>query len=239
MKTTILIPLCLLTACSFLPPEPIDDLNLQEQADRVAVAVAQIRDLAPTSGIPVAEKTKDQVREVMEQEIEEDWQTEGAGLERAYRAFGLIPEDLDLKPFLVEFMKDNVGGYYDPEKKEFFTVVKEEGDKRDSDDEFDADTALVLPHELMHALEDQHFNLEALEDDKSRDEDEDLAFSSLVEGSAMEGGVDHILWRFGYPGSIAGPLFAPVIAMLSDLRVGALSEAAAKLGDDEKNKKLA
>lgn len=116
MKITILLPLCLLTSCSFslLPPESIKDLDLQERAARISVEVARIRDLEPAAQIPVGEKTKDQLREVLEQEIEEEWQAEGISLERAYKAFGLIPEDLDLKPFLIEFMKDNVGGYYDP-----------------------------------------------------------------------------------------------------------------------------
>jgi hypothetical protein len=52
MKTTILIPLALLTSCSILPPEPIKDLELQEKAARVAVEVAQIRDLEATAQVP-------------------------------------------------------------------------------------------------------------------------------------------------------------------------------------------
>lgn len=118
-------------------------------------------------------------------------------------------------------------------------MVGDDEEQNDSDNDFDPDKAMVLPHELVHALEDFHFDLEALGDDESRNDDQDLAFSSLVEGSAMDGGIDHVLWRFGYPGSTAGPLIAPLVARLSNLGVGSMSEMARSVGDEEENKKLA
>ena len=239
MKLIHLLPLPLISACSLLPPEPLDDLSLEDKSARVSQEVARIRDLELTAVVPVGVKTKAELEQVFQAEIDESWEQDGADVERAYRAFGLIPEELDLKPFMVEFMKDNVGGYYDPEKKEFFTIEKgdsEEAADKDDPDDFDPDKALVLPHELVHAIDDQHFDLETLSDRDhrdGRDDDAELAFSALVEGSAMEGGIDHILWRFGYPGSTAGPLLAPLVARLSSLSVAELNKMSLSVGDSE------
>jgi len=235
MKPHQLLPLCLLGACSFLPPEPLDELPLAKKAAIVADEVAQIRDLEFNAEVPVDTKNKAELEQVFQEEIDEDWAKEGAGLERAYRTLGLIPEDFDMKPFMVRFMKDNVGGYYDPETKELFTIEddssREEG-KEKGGKEFEPDKELVLPHELAHALEDQHFDLEALSD-QDRSEDAELAFSALVEGSAMETGIDHILWSRGYPGSTAGPLIAPVIEWIGDRSVAQLNETVVRAGENK------
>jgi hypothetical protein len=102
-------------------------------------------------------------------------------LEVSLKAFGLIPETMDLGRYLPELMSSQVAGFYDPDGK-YMTLVdparaasgKEE--KAESED-------MVLVHELTHALQDQHFDLHRFEE---RDPLSDLgtAKKALVEGDA-------------------------------------------------------
>ncbi|MBI4879030.1 MAG: hypothetical protein HY812_05130 [Planctomycetes bacterium] len=225
--TTRLLPLFCLCACSLLPPEPHGERPLQDKANRVAAETARIRDLELRSAVPVGIKTKADVKALCEKEIDKEWGEKGAGLERAFKLFGLLPPDMDLKPWLADYMKDNVAGYYDTETKEFFTIEKEEkkgaATEDGQDEEEDEDSGggeerekdFVMAHELTHAIDDQHFDLEAIEKAGDFDEDESLAFTALAEGCAMEGSVDYLLWRGGVPLSTSGPLLSPVVRLLS------------------------
>jgi hypothetical protein len=69
-----------------------------------------------------------------------------------YAALGLVPDTLDLRALLVELYTEQVMGYYDPKTQTLYLV---EGLPA-------AALEPVLAHELVHALQDQHADLEAL-----------------------------------------------------------------------------
>ncbi|HUR18943.1 MAG TPA: hypothetical protein VMZ51_08425 [Acidimicrobiales bacterium] len=86
-------------------------------------------------------------------------------------AMGLLEEDVDLVAVVASFSEDSILGFYDPDSEEL--VVR-------------GTTATpfvrgVLVHELTHALEDQHFDLnrEDLGDEAT------IGFDALAEGSAL------------------------------------------------------
>ena len=88
-------------------------------------------------------------------------------------ALGLLDKNVDLQAAIDKLLGGAVAGFYDPETDEL--VV------RGSDATISVQSTMV--HELVHALQDQHFNLdrEELED---RDDEQGQAFSGLVEGDA-------------------------------------------------------
>lgn len=105
--------------------------------------------------------------------------------ETGLKAFGLIPESLDLVTFLPELLTSQTAGFYDPERH-YLVLVQREGQplagalpesaaKR-------ADEA-VLVHELTHAIQDQHFHLETFSTGRPLD-DAEAARSALIEGDA-------------------------------------------------------
>lgn len=229
--------------CSVLPSAPdAENATLQQRADRVAVEVARIRDLELRSNVPAGMKSKDELREVMRDEIDKDWsESKGAEQERAMKLFGLLPEDYRLRDESIEFMRDQVGGYYDPVKKEFFTVAEDDAKSTDKDesstgtvktppkkattrpsDSSGGDELFVLSHELTHAVDDQHFDLDKLQKSLPKDDDRNTALTSLIEGSAMEGGIENILDRAGLPLSTSGPTMRAVVWLLSELPWNAL-----------------
>ena len=103
-------------------------------------------------------------------------------LEVSLKAFGLIPEALDLRRYLPELMSSQVAGFYDPEKKYLATVDLPRGISGKGKEAGEED--MILIHELTHALQDQHFDLHRFE---SHDllSDAGTARGALVEGDAM------------------------------------------------------
>jgi hypothetical protein len=110
-------------------------------------------------------------------------------VEAALKAFGLIPESLDLVKFLPALLTSQVAGYYDPERH-YLALVERDGEILPSGLPADlspeqarrAEEA-VLVHELTHAIQDQHFHLESFATGEPLD-DVDAAKVALIEGDA-------------------------------------------------------
>jgi hypothetical protein len=111
----------------------------------------------------------------------------GTGL----KAFGFIPESLDLVTFLPELLTSQTAGFYDPERHYLVLVQREgqplgsglSGDAGLSQDAAGRADEAVLVHELTHAIQDQHFNLETFSSGHPLDDGE-AAKSALIEGDA-------------------------------------------------------
>ena len=106
-------------------------------------------------------------------------------VEVALKAFGLVPESLDLLKFFPDLLTSQVAGFYDPEKH-YLALVQRDGKVLSTD--LPEETArkaeeAVLVHELTHALQDQHFKLETFASGQPLD-DTDVAKVALIEGDA-------------------------------------------------------
>ncbi len=114
-------------------------------------------------------------RSFMEDQLDEELGSEGeSGLERSYRAFGLLPDTLDLRSLMLELLTEQVVGYYDPESGRLYVV-----------EEVSASAAApVVAHELVHALQDQWTNLDSLVAEE-RGNDRRAAAQAAAEGQAM------------------------------------------------------
>ncbi len=107
-------------------------------------------------------------------------------IEVALKAFGLVPESLDLVKFFPELLTSQVAGFYDPEEH-YLALVQRDGVTAPSTNlspeaTIKAEEA-VLVHELTHALQDQHFHLETFATGQPLD-DADVAKVALIEGDA-------------------------------------------------------
>jgi hypothetical protein len=105
------------------------------------------------------------------------------------KKFGLLDRDFQLRPFIVSLLTEQIAGYYDSKTK---TVNMLDWIAPD-------DQKPVLAHELTHALQDQHVDLEKWSDQtkestaKNVDEDNDhlrvdeadTAREAVAEGQAM------------------------------------------------------
>ena len=117
------------------------------------------------------------------------------------RKFGLLDRDFELKPFLLALLKEQIEAYYDSKTKTVNIL-----DWIDPDEQ-----KPVMAHELTHALQDQHANLEKWDDqtpddvshDAAGDQDHlsrdemDTARDAVAEGQATAVMMDYILKPLG------------------------------------------
>jgi hypothetical protein len=94
---------------------------------------------------------------------------------RSAEAFGLIPKGFNLDTFLVDLLTEQIAGLYDPKAHEFYIADWIPADEQ----------RMVMAHELTHALEDQHFDIEPWVHAARPNDDAEMAREAVLEGSAM------------------------------------------------------
>ncbi|WP_337175853.1 hypothetical protein [Paludisphaera sp.] len=139
---------------------------------------------------------REKLQDMLLKEFEEEMTpAEFEGMEKAYRAFGMTPPDLDLKQFLVQVYSEEIAAYYDPRTKTMYMIEEPETRKAEpptflerflgKTGGFDKDeNKTVIAHEMTHALSDQHFDLDELHALAKKNDDHSLAVSALIEGEA-------------------------------------------------------
>jgi len=110
-------------------------------------------------------------------------------MERSLKNFDLIPQAMELGKYYPELLTSQIGGYYDPKHK-YLVLVKDGGGilgpemtKKMGKEVADKMEETVLVHEITHALQDQHFELEKYGHDKPLS-DAAAAKLALIEGDA-------------------------------------------------------
>ena len=90
------------------------------------------------------------------------------------KKLGLAPASFQFRTLLVRLLTEQVAGYYDPKAQQFHLAdwIDIDGQKP------------IMAHELVHALQDQHFNLRRFEKWPKDDGDAELAAHALIEGDA-------------------------------------------------------
>ena len=164
-------------------------------------AAERVRNLKFVRRVPVLVENRERITEYVSTQIEED------ELERArvvYTALGLLPEHLDVRALLLRLMGEQVVGYYDADEKHL--VVRDDimrgfaqPDEDDAETQAElAEARIVLLHELVHALQDQHLKLSE-HIHAERDTDASNAFHALVEGDATLAMIGYALEREQVP----------------------------------------
>lgn len=122
-----------------------------------------------------------------------------AAVELSLKAFGFIPESMDFKAFYTSLLTAQIAGFYDPHAKELAVVERlggllgsEEGAHAGAGDLARKMEDALLVHELTHAIQDQHFDLNRL-DDPDPLSDAGVAKLALVEGDATVTMLDDLL----------------------------------------------
>ncbi|MGH7636152.1 MAG: hypothetical protein ACREOK_00755 [Gemmatimonadaceae bacterium] len=119
-------------------------------------------------------RSRAQVREFLLRKFNETTPAEQLrGEEVAYKMFGLLPDTMDLRRYLLELLTEQIVGYYDPATDVLYVV---EGAPEDQ-------LGLTITHELVHALQDQYVNLDSIQK-MVGSSDRQLAAQAVLEGQA-------------------------------------------------------
>ena len=150
--------------------------SAEETAKIVAPRVAALRGLTFSREVPVAVVDEDTAVANLRARLESFQPRDRLDLtERVYELLDLLPPDFDLLASVLEWVRGDVAGFYDPESAKFFVVEHVS----------ETTAPLIMAHELTHALEDQHYELDARMRAVIDDDDRLLAEAALREGSAM------------------------------------------------------
>ena len=145
---------------------------------RVAATVPKVEHAVglPFKRQPKVEvRSKEQVRAFLERQFDDPRQArELAGTAAAFKLLGLIPDSLDLRKESENLLTEQIAGFYDPKTKVLYVIQGESEDMLDQ----------VVPHELVHALQDQYVNLDSIENAEG-DDDRLLAAQAVFEGQAV------------------------------------------------------
>ncbi len=176
-----------------------------EQAKQLFSLVDElIKFSSAETGLPIKSTVKRQMttRAAVESYLQEKFQEDqdAKRLQRdeiVLKKFGLLDRDFDLKPFLLALLKEQIEAFYDSKTKTVNML-----DWVDIDEQ-----KPVLAHELTHALQDQHCDLEKWDDQTPQDvsadaagdtdhlvkDEMDTARDSVAEGQATAVMMDYIL----------------------------------------------
>lgn len=181
-----------------------------EQAQQLFSLVDQLLKFSSDeTGLPIKSDVKRRMttRNAVESYLEEKF-NEDEDAKRMQRSeivlkkFGLLDRDFNLKPFLLSLLKEQIEAYYDPKTKTVNLLDWIGADEQKP----------VLAHELTHALQDQHVDLEKWSDQTPEDvstnsaddtvhlaKDElDTAREAVTEGQATAVMMDNILKPMGH-----------------------------------------
>jgi len=202
----LLLTAWLLSGCAvkLIPPGAAGEQALQP----IESKLADLRHLQFLAPVPVTQVTPAQVRSLLAEEIDREEPPEKLEAERQlYLGLGLISPQDDLRQTLLDLYSQEVAAFYDPVKKTMTVVspvrkpslalvaMTAAGRKRLRD--------VVFSHELVHALEDQHFQLDRFEYHPGANEDFLLAVHAVSEGSAVLFGFLYLLGPAGERDSAA------------------------------------
>jgi hypothetical protein len=172
----------------FADSKPATDADFIAAADEVLGQMSTITGLKLITPLKKSLRSREEIRAyVIKQMNEEKNAAERYAEQRSAEAFGLLPKGFDLDAFMVNVLTEQVEGLYDPKMQEFYIAEWSPL----------SDQRMVMAHELTHALEDQHFQIEAWLKAARPNEDAELARDAVLEGSAMAAMVDYLMLGTG------------------------------------------
>ena len=160
------------------------------------------------SGLPIKDTVKRTLttRAAVEGYLEEKFNEDESAkrLQRdeiVLKKFGLLDRDFELKPFMLVLLKEQIEAFYDSKTKTVNLLDWVDADEQKP----------VLAHELTHALQDQHSDLEKWDDQTPDDvstnatgdqdhlakDEMDTARDAVAEGQATAVMMDYILKPLG------------------------------------------
>jgi len=174
----VILPLLAVLASGPLAPAPPKAALTAEEASEltrtISATVEGIRGLKFKRPVPVKIVDDATARAHFEARLRKFWGQDQARLQQdAHVRLGLLPAGYDVVAGLLDTLEEQAGGFYDPDTDTFF-ILK---------DMPRAAAPLLIAHELTHALDDQHFGIDALLEATKDDDDRQAAVAAVVEGS--------------------------------------------------------
>jgi hypothetical protein len=159
-----------------LAQEPPPRDAILAEADAVLARITAITGLEPRAPIARDVESRETLRASVAALVADEYDpAELAALDRFLELLGVLTPEQDYLHVMLDLLQEQVAGYYDPDAEVLFLI---------DDLPLEMQRA-VMSHELHHAVQDQHFDIEAVQGWSRRMTDLTLARSALLEGDAL------------------------------------------------------
>jgi hypothetical protein len=179
--------------------------TIKNKMEEILTEVENIRHLKVSKPVSVGIKTTKELNKYLAKTIDKEYSDIEIRKEKLlYQHFGVIEKSMDFKQALLNLYTQQIAGLYDDKSKEFF-IIERNGQSSD-----DGETDVVVSHELVHAIQDQNFNIDKYVR-KDTNNDVISAKMAVIEGEATVVSMQYIFTQ--------SPLFAgnvPDIESLMD-----------------------
>jgi hypothetical protein len=150
------------------------DPELAELAADLLPGLAERSGLALVEPVRLERRSRSHLVRYLEWKLEEELpEDEARAMVDSYALLGLVPADLDLRALLLGLYTEQVAGFYEPDSTALFVM----------DDQPETALRGLLVHELVHAIQDQSADLDALTD-PGLGNDRRIAAQAAIEGHA-------------------------------------------------------
>lgn len=170
-------------------PSPVPALSGKEQAlqRRLSAAlryVSEIRQLPAVSEVKGRLIARDEIERFLSSQLDEQTPPDVLQATQAVLyGLGTVEAGFDYRQSILKLMTSELLGFYDPKQKTFFVEGNLSGDEAE----------VTLFHELVHALQDQHYDLSHLSDFEPDSGDRQSAVHALAEGDATSAMLDALM----------------------------------------------
>jgi hypothetical protein len=172
-----------LVACVACNPDRTDQnaaLVTSSDPGLARAAARLLPDLADRAGLELLEpvrlerRTRGELERYLQFKLDEELPADQAELlTESYGLLGMVPRDMDLRAVLKGLYLEQVAGFYDPDSTTLFVLDDQPEDALES----------LLVHELVHAIQDQSTDLDAITD-PDLGNDRQVAAQAAIEGHA-------------------------------------------------------
>jgi hypothetical protein len=150
------------------------DPELVDLASALLPGLAERSGLRLTGPVRLERRSREHLVGYLEHKLDVELpEDEARAMVDVYALLGLVPADLDLRGLLLGLYTEQVAGFYEPDSTALFVM----------DDQPEVTLEGLLVHELVHAIQDQTADLDALTD-PGLGNDRAIAAQAAIEGHA-------------------------------------------------------
>lgn len=157
-------------------------------ADETAARISDLRGLRIVRPIERGVVDRPQILERLRIRVAEEYPPGEIALEaEILRRLGLIPEDMDYESTVFGLLEEQVAGFYDPDEHALFIASWVPPEMQ----------GITLSHEIVHALQDQHFDIARFTRHRRGSGDAQTAAMAVIEGDATLTMIEDMLVQLG------------------------------------------
>lgn len=198
------------TATDDAGPDDPDRARNEKKIARTLATVSRLRGLAAKRDVPGRTLERHALVEAVKEKALREYPAEAIKREGlVLQLFGFAPKGFDYLSEMMRLLEAQLEGFYDPKTGTMFLA----GDLRGEQ------ARATLAHELVHALQDQHWDLKKRSTYRPGQGDQTMALAALAEGDATSLMLDFVMSAKGAD-ALALPDEALAEMMRSGIAVG-------------------